>query len=687
MIIPVTDEITPMPVPQTTPEISALPQVPAEKNTLLTNSLAGLVRGHFEKAKNERVSSGVEEKMIWAKLARALEYDAKKRMEIAIMHGKDYDPPFMPVIETKCRAYEDRIMDVYFQAGTKPFGIENTPDPEMPPEIEETVKAVYGQEIATQIAEQMIQSGIQDIDAIDQAITQEMERRSKIIHLKIKETAKDITAKLENKVNDGLTEGGWYNAVKEVIHDIVTFPAAFLVGPEEHKVIKRSRSWNPATNRYVTTYDEVVQEKFRRPSPVNIYPLVGSRTPQDGIIEKVQFSPIELQNMIGVDGFDEDEIRLVLQESQGGGLKEWTTIDSRLANLDNKSTNGVVTGDNIDGIIFWGAAPGSHLIQWGINRKGEVVTDADKWYRVYCILIGNHVIMARLNPNPDGLVPYYKASFVDDPDKFWNVSLPDILKSHQITANAVFRACGMNAALASQPIFEQDSDRITDDRPIAPGMRIKSTGSQMATGRALNMYNIPLVVGPLSQFYNFLMETADFDSGLNRMSHGGEAPQGIDTAAGQQMAFASSGVGVKAIIGHIDKGITEPSVKAEYYYIVDNDESVKHPVGDVAIVSKGTSALVQRERSTQQMKEALMATNNPTDMQIIGMEGRRQMLRDSMKGLPMDIDKILPEEMDMIEQFKNGQGGQPQLGAPMEPMSGAPMEPEMGMPEMEEVMA
>jgi len=693
-IIPVMAGSAPLPtLPAVNAQAAPVPVPTPQTNAGLINSLASFVRGQFDRAKQERISSGIEERMIRAKQARALEYDAKKLAEIAILHGKDWEPPYMPVIETKCRAGEDWIMDVYFQAGTRPFGIENTPDPDLPPEIEQTVQMAYGQQIeqevrqtfgrqvAQMVAQKHTARGNYDVEAMDaeveelvaQQVAAALKAKVDEIHRQTLQMAKELTEKFEVKVDDKLKEGGWYNAIREIIHDIVTFPACFVKGPEERMVVKRTRPFDPATGKRKFAFENVVHEKFSRVSPINVYPLVGARSCQDGLIEKTQYSPLDLQGMLGVDGFDDNEIRAVLREAGNGALREWTAIDSRVAALDNKSTNTMYMGDNVDALIYWGTAPGSILVEWGMNKSGEIITDLDKWYRVYCILIGNHVIMARLNPNADGKINYYKASFIEDPDKFWGQAIPDVLWAHQVTANAVFRACGINAAMASGPIIEQDQERCPDKSPLHPYKRFYVTTNQMqANAPALRFYQVQLIVGPLADFYDFLMNLADFDSGVPKFAHGGSTPANIDTASATSMLLSQSSRGIKAVIEHIDRGLTEPSVEAESYYIMDNDDSAEPPAGDMKPVAKGSSALIVREQTIIRMNEMLRNTNNPVDMAIIGMTGRRHMLRDAMKSLPgLDRDKILPEEQEQIDQL-TGENGEmtPQSGEqrPMKPM-------------------
>jgi hypothetical protein len=64
--------------------------------------------------------------------------------------------------------------------------------------------------------------------------------------------------------------------------------------------------------------------------------------------------------------------------------------------------------------------------------------------------------------------------------------------------------------------------------------------------------------------------------------------------------------------------------------------------GDVNIVASGAEALMAKEAAQVRRNEFLAATNNPTDMQIVGLKGRGAILRETVKTLDMDPDDIVP---------------------------------------------
>jgi hypothetical protein len=89
-------------------------------------------------------------------------------------------------------------------------------------------------------------------------------------------------------------------------------------------------------------------------------------------------------------------------------------------------------------------------------------------------------------------------------------------------------------------------------------------------------------------------------------------------------------------------------------------------------------------KDTAQLRrnEFLAATANPIDMQIVGVEGRHAILRETAKNLDMDVDKVVPTlstfqkkaaAAQMLQQQQQGtppaaptgEGQQLQNGAPI----------------------
>ncbi|MDX8383986.1 MAG: hypothetical protein R8M45_07890, partial [Ghiorsea sp.] len=118
--------------------------------------------------------------------------------------------------------------------------------------------------------------------------------------------------------------------------------------------------------------------------------------------------------------------------------------------------------------------------------------------------------------------------------------------------------------------------------------------------------------------------------------------------------------GIKAAIAHIDRGIIKYLITMQYNENMLNheDESIK---GDAVVISKGSTALMMKEIQQMRRNDLLQTTINPVDMQIIGLEGRTKLLRETFKA--NDLDEIVPSDEDMqarLEQQRSIENDQTQ---------------------------
>jgi len=70
--------------------------------------------------------------------------------------------------------------------------------------------------------------------------------------------------------------------------------------------------------------------------------------------------------------------------------------------------------------------------------------------------------------------------------------------------------------------------------------------------------------------------------------------------------------------------------------------------GDCRVKARASEYLIQQEQLQIRRTEFLQATANPIDMQITGIDGRAEILRENVKSLKMDPEKIIPKREDMI---------------------------------------
>jgi len=62
------------------------------------------------------------------------------------------------------------------------------------------------------------------------------------------------------------------------------------------------------------------------------------------------------------------------------------------------------------------------------------------------------------------------------------------------------------------------------------------------------------------------------------------------------------------------------------------------------VVVRGSNALMIKEQMAMRRMEFANATNNPNDLMIMGIEGRRELLRGVAQAQDMEVDKIFPDK-------------------------------------------
>jgi hypothetical protein len=619
----------------------------------------------------------VERRMLQNMRARRGEYDPEKLGAIQQMGGSEV---FAGLTSVKCRAATAWLRDVMMATGSeRPWTLKPTPVADLPPDINDKIV----QAVAGPLA-QMMQAGQQVTD--DQLVQALSDARDEVYNA-VQEEARKRSDRMSDKMEDQLIEGGFLRALDQFLEDITTFPCAILKGPVIRK--RKELKWVPGKDgQYKVQVTDVLKEEWERVSPFDIFPSPAATTIQDGyLIEKHKLTREDLTALIGVDGYDEASIRVVLDEYGRGGLREWLTNDVAQAAAEGKST--IHIAQNVDGIIealqFWGSVQGKMLIEWGLTD--EDIPDPTKEYNVEAWLIGHYVIKAVLNYDPLGRKPYYKASYEDVPGSWWGNSVADLIRDTQVVANAALRGIVNNMGIASGPQVTVNVERLApgeDVTTLTPWRIWQVTNDNTGAGQPpIGFYQPDSRIGELMTVFQAFTSLADEYSGLPKYITG-EAGSAGRTASGLSMLMGNAGKAIKQVVANIDIGVMTPMLERLYDHNMQysDDPELK---GDVQIVARGAESLINKESAQLRRNEFLAATANPIDMQIVGVQGRAAVLRETAKNLDMDVDKVVPPmsqlkqklaAMQIMQQGQQNQGTPPKpapIGGGQTLMNGAPV--------------
>jgi hypothetical protein len=651
----------------------------------IATGIAGHIRTCFEQARISK-RNVVDERLYAAIRARRGEYDPAKLAQIREQGGSEV---WAGLTSAKCRAAGGWIRDVMMGTGSdRPWRIDPTPVPDLPPQINDMIVEQAMEPIREQLRLGMAPNQAQVVNMVSMLRDQAMSA--------VRDEAQKRADRMADKMEDQLLEGGFLEALDAFIDDLTTYPTAIMKGPIIR--MKPRLVWGP---NGVPEVEVKLQKTWERVSPFNIYPSPGAEDVQDGfLIEKHRLSRADLNQLIGVDGYNEDAIKSVLHDYDKG-LNSWLEDLSLQQQAEGKDTFSAYQNPDglIDALQYWGCVSGQMLLDWGLDETD--IQDATKDYYVEAWLIGTYVIKAVLNYDPLARKPYYACSYERVPGNFWGNSVADLVRDPQDIVNACARALVNNMALSSGPQVGILVDRLAageDVTQVSPWRiwQMKSDPLNGTTQQPIQFFQPQSNVNDLLIVFDKFSQLGDEYSGIPRYLTGDTTGGAGRTASGLSMLINNAGKSIKQVINNIDIGLMKPMLDRLYYHNMryEDDADLK---GDVQIVAHGASALVAKESAQVRRNEFLAATANPIDFQITGVQGRAAVLREVAKGLDMNADHVVPAPEVLAQKFAmqtaltqggpTPAGGPPALPPPANPtgngqqlMDGAPVTDNLSPP-------
>lgn len=600
------------------------------------SSLSAHIRKNWEI--NRQARENIEDEMLKCLRQKRGEYDPDVLAQIHEQGGSEI---YMKLTTTKIRAAISWITDIMSE--DRPWGLEPTPIPELPK------WAITG--IITRIKETMgMQPGVTEEQMLERAGIMRDEALKAL-----KEIADDASDRMEQRCEDQMAEGGWDDALKEFIDDFCTFPAAFLKGPVMER--RHTLKWGEMDRGGMTPIvTEEIGMTYKRVSPFDMYPGPDATKIDDGnLIERERYSRKELYRLREAKGYNKQAIESVLDQYGRAGLKDWLWRDYERAQLEDKDNWWLRSDSNmIDGIHFYGSAQGISLLEWGINPK--LINDPLDDYEIDAILIGTYVIRAVINKDPLQRRPYRKACYQNVPGSFWGLAIPYLMRDDQKMCNASGRALANNLGIASGPQVEVNIDRLPPGEPVTEmyPWKIWQTNADHtgANQPAVRFFMPDSNAAELMSVFEFFEKKADDSTNIPRYTYGNEKVGGAgSTMGGLSMLMTSAAKGIKNAILNIDTGVIKPTLEMMFTHnmMYDPDPTIK---GDCKVVARGSSAILIKETNQMRRQEFLQLTNNPVDLEIIGVEGRTEILREVASPLNMNTDKIVPTREDMRRKME-----------------------------------
>ena len=600
----------------------------------VVSHLAAHVRKCWEIAKFDR--NRVNRRLLDCLRRRRGEYSPEKMQAIRQQGGSDI---FMMITGAKCRTAKSWLSDLYAPVGDRPFTLEPSPVPDLPPQIMQ--RLVQEAVVAAQ------EYGL-DETAMREMLAKHRDRLLSELH----QDGKDRAEKMADEIEDMLLDAGWREAFDEFLDDLVTYPYAVMKGLEFRRV--KTLQWMPDnTGDFKPAPGHKIAAKVRRVSPFRIYwsPAAGADIEGHWLIEHHSFSRSDLSAMRAAPGYNAEGIARALAQYGEGGLREWMWNETERAALEGRSL--FQNTEDIDALELSGSLRGQTLLDWGMSDSE--ISDPNDEYMVSVMIIGNYVIRALVNPDPAGKIDYFKACWQQTPGSFCGEALPEILADSQDTCNAAARALINNMGFASGPMVWVEDDRLAPNQNVNqmyPWKVFKSNSSPNGgSGPGIGFFQPQSNSSELMAIYERFNQYADDITGLPSYAHGSDQGAGAaKTASGLSMLLNASSKGIKMLVRAIDIYLIERLVAKCYNHLMlySDNPDIK---GDLRPKARGSESLVHKEQAQLRQQELLQITGNPIDMQILGLEGRREMLSEVLKTGSLPVDRVLPTAEELRERL------------------------------------
>ena len=559
---------------------------------------------------------------------------------------------FVGLTRTKVMAAYSRIIDLLFQHGDIFFSVDPTPIPQIDP-----LKAMQMRQMAM---DQIMQASGQDPMMNQDLVAARMqELEGEFVELE-REVAKQAAESMTTDIEDQLIETNAEMKLKESMLEACIFGSGAVKSGTVRIDKKQSYSkmLDPQTGEqaYALSIVETVAPEVESVSIFDLYPDPYCTTLDDcdGLFRRHVLTRRQMRDLADLPQFDGEMVKYLLKIHRSGNHTEedHETTRRRIAGIhENSESNRFVVME------YWGTVDGYELEEHGIELDEDADLSDD--YSACVWLCDGKVLKVMLNPIAGYKMPYHIFPYERSPHQFWGTGVPRMMRDSQGTMNTATRIWLDNMALSSGPMVEVNTDLLaagedpTDIHPWRVFLREGGDGSMPA----VRWYQPVANANGLNQIVEIFRRFADETTSLPSYTHG-EQTSGLNkTATGMSMLMGAANIALKSTIKNIDDFLIEPMIESLFHFNMEFGTNEKSK-GDLRIVARGSTSLVQKEIQSQRLLQFLSIVGDNAG----GVVKQNDLLREIASSMDIDPNKIMKTEEQMaLEQQQQQQLLQAQM--------------------------
>ena len=616
---------------------------PVDRSARLAK-LADVLLGKRDEAVAFRAASGVERR--WREDQRAFE-GLDGRSKSAMLDyatgeswvGKGSKEParsrvIVNIIRGKCNTAEGRFSEIQLPTDDKNWGIKPTPKPELAKRMGDNTPAhVNGRPLTNQ-------------DGSQATVAQVVESEIAM--------AKEKSKAMETEIDDQLTECDFNGENRKVIRSAVRLGTGVLKGPNVVKRIKKA--WVEQRDSEGSAYVLETSEK-KVPASTNcdvwnIYPDPNcGEDPKRGayIWEKDSVLPREIRDLIGIPGYQTDQLMLVLREEP-----KRTTVHVDKGGQQEIQHNTTSKGAPYEKWEYHG-----DVDREDIEAMGCECPDASVVFSACVVFINDRPVKIALNTLDTGDMPYDFFQWEKVSDSPWGIGEPRKIIWEQRILTAAWRAMMDNAgdsagAMVVLGKYIEPEDGVWD----LNGKKIWINDDEDGDVRqAFAQFQIKNNQQELQAIIELAMKFADMESGTPMLAQG-EKGSSPETLGGMQLLMQAADTTRRRQVKQWDDQITRPHIKRYYHWNMQYNPKPEIK-GDFEVDARGTSVLLVKDQAAQALVQVFQLRGDP-EVNIRVDWGK--VVKQFFESRHLDVLKTDAEVKAAQEQMaKAGQPGDPRV--------------------------
>ncbi len=515
----------------------------------------------------------------------------------AKMNAKDDNPNasrvFVNLTRAKTNIAESKWSDLVLPTDDRNWGLKPTPVPDVVEGLTD--------ESPLQLAD--------GSTAVDPETQQP--HRVKDMMEQIVEQAKKKASRMQDEIDDQLTEASFNPVCRDIIHDACTLGTGIIKGPMVEKRAKRAWIKNDQ-GQWMLDFREENKPTAARVDPWNFFPDMSATCWDDVefVFERHLLTKKQVRKLGDQPGYMKSQLRKVLDSAPNA-------MQSKLTYLNElRAINGItqIQGDNRYEVIeYHGPVDKEILVQCGCDVDE---TDPLEEYEGRVWLCLGMVLKVALNHLDSNELPYNVLNWEKDETSVFGFGVPYRMRTPQRVMNASWRMVLDNAGLSTGPqiVINRELVEPADGKwELRPRKLwwMKTKDPKFRAEYAFQTFDIPSSQQELTAIFEMAHRLADEETNIPQMQLGNiqgdtQQPAMLKTLGGTALWMASNNIMMRKAVKNFDDDIIEPFITRFYDWNMQFSEK-EEIKGDFSTDARGTSVLLVREMQARNIMELVTA--------------------------------------------------------------------------------